>query len=246
MLGTSFLRPLARAAAAATVAGLAAAAPLSAQQPTQTALTFTGAATSAGYAGYAVGPLLGIASFAATPSMPGSTQGVTLFCVDFLHAAQVGETFTANVSAIATSPGALALTRQPGGLAGYRRAVWLADQFGRQPQASWGGIQSAIWKIFGSGSLDGNAVKSNGVAVANDSRNEVYWTAQANTFAASTAFATYDYARYAVYTDVNAPNGGRQEFLGRAAVVPEPGTLALVGAGAAGLAGWAVRRRGRA
>jgi hypothetical protein len=207
--------------------------------PPAPVLAFAGPATGVSYGGYAVGPLAGTVTLAPGAAMPGQSQAVTLFCVDFLHAVQPGEVFTVNVSAISSTPGALALTRHADGLAGYRRAVWLADQFAVQPPAAWGGIQGAIWKIFGAGSFSANPVRSGDVAA--DPRNEAYWTARSRTFAGSAEYATYDYARYAVYTDVDRDGAGsRQEFIGR--VVPEPGTLALAGAGAAVLAGWGARR----
>lgn len=241
MLG--FTSSFARAAAVALCAVVVVPSRAAAQQ---VGLTFIGAATTAAYGGYAVGPLSGTVSFT-PPGLPAQNLAVTLFCVDFLHAVTTGETFTTNVSFLTTSPTALALTRHADGLAGYRKAVWLADQFAHEAPATWGGIQSAIWKIFGSGRFDGNPVKSQQVAVANDARNEVFWTARANDFAASAAFGAYDYSQYAVLTDARMGQpGSRQELLAR--VVPEPGTVALVGVGVAALAGWGargVRRRGQ-
>lgn len=207
---------------------------------------YDGPQTQASANGYYVGPQNGTFFFPAAGA-PGQSVNVTLFCVDFLNGVSAGQSWTANVSPLAGSAPSLALTRNPNGLAGYRKAVWLADQFSVQPPADWGGIQAAIWKIFGSGSYDGNPVKSGSSPVASDARNEVYWTAQANAFAASTAFGTYDYSRYGVITATTAAGvrvgSGPQEFIGR--VVPEPGTLALLATGAIGIAAWGGRSRRR-
>ena len=172
--------------------------------------------TGANYGGYYVGPNLGTL-FPATGN-PGQGKTVTMFCVDFLNEVTFNQMWTANVSPLAGS--SLALTREPTGIAGYRKAAWLADQFAVQAPQYWGGIQSAIWGIFGAPGFDGNPVKTGQQQpVATDARNAVYWTTLANGFAASGAYATYDYSRWAVITGTGAAGaaGGR-----RPAGVPRP------------------------
>ena len=210
-------------------------------------------ATGASYNGYYVGPNVGTMFPAA--GNPGQGKTVTMFCVDFLNEVTFNQTWTANVSPLAGS--ALGLTREPTGLDGYRRAVWLADQFARQDPQYWGGIQSAIWAIFGSPGFDGNPVKTaQQLPVASDAHNAAYWSGQANAFAASSAFGSYDYSRYAVITATGAAGlrqgGGPQEFITQVQTqlqtqvqaVPEPAPLALVVAGAGAVV--VVRRRRRA
>ena len=199
-------------------------------------------ATGANYGGYYVGPNVGT-MFPATGN-PGQGKTITMFCVDFLNEATSNQTWTANVSPLAGA--SLALTREPNGAVGYRKAVWLADQFSVQAPQYWGGIQSAIWAIFGAPGFDGNPVKTaQQLPIANDARNAVYWSGQATAFAASSAFETYDYSRWAVITATGAAGlrqgGGPQEFI--AQVVPEPGTLALVAVGVGGVVVTAIRRR---
>ena len=212
--------------------------------------------TDANYGGYYVGPNVG--TMFPGVGNPGQSKTITMFCVDFMNEVTFNQTWTANVSPLAGS--SLGLTREPTGVAGYRKAVWLADQFSVQAPQYWGGIQSAIWDIFGAPGFDGNPVKdAQQQVVATDAHNADYWTAQADAFAASTAFGTYDYSRWAVITATGAAGlrqgGGPQEFLSEdvmptnspgvaGQVVPEPATVALVATGVGGVA-FVVRRRRR-
>lgn len=225
-----------RAGAVALACTFAFARPARAQQTV--GMRYDRPLTGANYGGYYVGPNVGTL-FPATGN-PGQGKTITMYCVDFLNAVTFNQTWTANVSPLA---GSLVLTREPAGLDGYRKAVWLADQFAQQDPQYWGGIQSAIWAIFGAPGFDGNPVKTaQQQPIANDARNALYWTNQANAFAASSAFGSYDYGQWAVITATGAAGvrqgGGPQEFVARVATVPEPATVAMVafGLGAAALA----------
>lgn len=231
---------LALAGAILVASSVALARPAAAQQTV--GMRYDHPTTNANYGGYYVGPNVGT-MFPATGN-PGQGKAVTIFCVDFLNEVTFNQTWTANVSPLAGA--SLALTREPNGIAGYRKAVWLADQFAVQAPQYWGGIQSAIWGIFGAPGFDGNPVKdAQAQPVATDARNAAYWTGQADVFAASSAFGTYDYSRWAVITATGAggmrQGGGPQEFIGQ--VVPEPGTLALIAVGIGGVVMVAQKRR---
>ena len=226
---------LRRAALAAAVALLAAppvATPAAAQAAPQ--IRFDGSPTGASAFGYAVGP------FDATLRRPGVAAGITIFCIDFLNAVTPGA-FTS--VAITPLDGDLDRTRHPDAVGGYRRVAWLTDQFALAPRGQWGGIQAAIWNVFAPGTpTDGRAVT--------DRVGEAYWLREAERFAASPGYATYDWERFYVLTDLRAAGiasgTGIQEFITSSPnVVPEPETWLMLGSGLAvvGVVAW--RRRVR-
>ena len=184
--------------------------------------------------GYYVGPFTG------TLFRPGGAMGLTIFCVDFLNHVDFGEQEAVAVSSL--TGGTVAATRHPGELEGYRKAAWLSTQFGTNAQERWGGIQAAMWQIFSPGAPDGGTD-------ATDATTEAYWQQRANVFVASATYASYDWSRFYVLTDVRAAGQasgvGMQEFITNTPnVVPEPATWALLAGGLAGVGviAWARRR----
>jgi hypothetical protein len=190
--------------------------------------------TGANAFGYYVGPFTG------TLFRPGSAMGLTIFCVDFLNHVEFGEREAVAISSLAG--GSVAATRHPGELEGYRKAAWLSTQFAANDADRWGGIQAAMWQIFSPGAPDGGTD-------ATDARTEAYWQERANVFVSSATYASYDWSRFYVFTDLRAAGQasevGMQEFITSTPnVVPEPAPWALVAGGLAGVGvvAWARRR----
>lgn len=91
--------------------------------------------------GYYVGPYSG--------TLDG--ENVPLYCVDFANEADIGQTWTANLSHIDTQSD-LANTRYGGLLNAtvlYQEAAWLTEQYALNP-GSYGDIQATIWRLFDS------------------------------------------------------------------------------------------------
>jgi hypothetical protein len=184
--------------------------------------------------GYYVGPFSG--TLMSDPSKP----TIDLFCLDVMNAVTWGQQWAAKFTNL--GPG-LNLTATRGGSANetnYKKAAWLITQYDTHNTSYYAGIQSAIWNLFNPGT-------PNGGTNVNDSHTEAYWLAQANIFANSAAYNTFDYSRFTVVTDVNAAGkkvGGVQEFITRSHVTPEPETYLLMATGLIGVIG-IVGLRGR-
>ena len=157
-----------------------------------------------------------------------TAPSVDIFCVDYAHTVSVGQTWSANMTNLMS--GNLGNTR--GGdaaLAKYQQMAWLTTQFEGASATDTRAIHTAIWNIMTPGSPAMFAGATN-------------WLNQA---AANYLTSGLDYSTFAVITDVNFRNGGRQEFLTRVptTVTPEPGTYLLMATGLVGVAGIVRRRR---
>lgn len=191
-------------------------------------------------------------------SLPGQATplAVDLFCVDLLH----NVTFDPNGwSVYLTNLGgtpSLDYTRQgvrygaatPSALTRYRKAAWLVDQYAHvSTLTDTAGIQGAMWLQFES------SLAPYTYANAGEQQSVEAWLTKADAFAASTRFDTYNWGRFTIVTDVNAVGlgddwHGYQELITRTPLTtttPEPGSVALVAVGLAGV-GAAVRRRRKA
>ena len=158
-----------------------------------------------------------------------------IFCDDVFHHVNINEAVTANVSTIA---GGLTLTRF-GGLSAattlYEESFYLST-FLSSPaySASRADIQDAIWDLFAPGGPNATLA------------TVVGWQTQA-----SNNYSGKDYSSFKVYTQPS-PNqfDGKQELFTSSSTLgpgvtatPEPGTLAMLLTGMAGVVVARVRRR---
>jgi hypothetical protein len=185
--------------------------PASAQQQQQ--LRFTGAGNVTGF-GYYVGRYQG-----QILSLPGQPT-IDLYCVDFLHHIQLGQTWSAWMSELG---GSLEYTRGGSGAYGlYLRAAWLTQQYAGASTAEWKNIQATIWNLFNSGPTPttGN-----------------YWMNLANQ-----NYTQVNPKYFYVLTPTNKQeSGSAQEFI--TYVTPEPETYAMFASGLVVLGFLALRRR---
>jgi len=142
-------------------------------------------------------------------------QGTEIWCVDFNHHVNFGDTWTANVTPVSASSSNTYLND----LVKYEEMAWLVIQFPSQDSTNKAAIQWVIWDI--SSGLDHSSYYPTEYA---------YWfkQTQAN-------YGTGNYSDWQILTDINHE---RQEFLVDAISVPEPSTLPLLVSGLVGLVGF--------
>ena len=154
----------------------------------------------------------------------------TVICDDAFDTISAPETWTANVLMLNNMNAGNYTMTQFGASAGslsaatklYDEVAYLALQFGANPIATWGGIQTAIWHIF-----DANA----STVAGSGSNSTAYWTSLAG-MAVNQAIGAANAYRIEILTP-NHPHlapgaGGPQEFI---VVTPEPATYAFCGLG---------------
>ena len=140
-------------------------------------------------------------------------QSVTLFCDDVINEVTFGQTWTANVTNLAS--GDLSNTRYgtfvPTGVSDvhvlYEEAAWLTTQFASHP-SDYVNLQYALWDLMNPGTYGGTGVQ--------------LWLDRA-----ATNYGTIDPSNFNVVTNVGplALRGQVQEFVVQ---TPEPGTLSLL------------------
>jgi hypothetical protein len=230
---------------------LAAPLPAVAQQATpqaspQATLTFPGSLNNPVAGNIYVGPY-GPASFV---SALGQASMVNVLCVDFLNEVNFGDHYAVNVTNLGGGGwNTVEDTRHPGDVATYRKAAWLGSLFSSTPTTLWGSVHYAVWNLFTPAQAPDDARSAQYLALADVAASNDYGAFDYQ----GTHYGAVDMTQYWVLTDVNAEGralGGKQEFvvssatpLGPSATVPEPGTLLLVGSGAAVVAFLAWRRR---
>jgi PEP-CTERM motif-containing protein len=140
-------------------------------------------------------------------------QGVTLFCDDVINEVTFWQTWTANLTNLASDD--FSNTRYgtfvPTGVTDvhvlYEKAAWLTTQFASHP-LDYVNLQYALWDLMNPGTYSGTGVQG--------------WLDQA-----ATNYGTIDPGNFAVVTNLGplALRGQVQEFIVQ---TPEPGTLLLL------------------
>jgi PEP-CTERM motif len=162
-----------------------------------------------------------------------------IVCVDLNNSFYNGQSYSANLTLLSSTDGALTMRTRQGMYYGndftshfvYLKMAWLAEHLYTQPTEDWAGIQGAIWHIStGWNPLGGET-----------NPNVQHWLDLV--YAAD--LSSVNQNSWAVVTDVNVTGaeGGVQEFLVRTNVVPEPATYLMMATGLLGLGLIARRRR---
>jgi PEP-CTERM motif/Thioester domain len=162
-----------------------------------------------------------------------------IVCVDLNNTFYNGQSYSANLTLLSSTDGALTTRTRQGMYYGndftshyvYLKMAWLAEHLYTQPNAEWSGIQGAIWHISTGWNPFGGDTNP----------NVQHWLDLV--YAAD--LSTVNQNSWAVVTDVNVTGaeGGVQEFLVRTNVVPEPSTYLMLATGLLGVALIARRRR---
>ena len=162
-----------------------------------------------------------------------------IVCVDLNNSFYDGQNYIANLTLLSSGDFDMTSRTRQGMYYGnafssrfvYLKMAWLAEHLYTEPTSEWTGIQGAIWHIATGWNPLGGATNP-----SVQSWLDLVYAAD---------LGTVNQNHWAVVTDVNVTGaeGGVQEFLVRANVVPEPSTYLLMATGLIAMAVVARRRR---
>jgi hypothetical protein len=153
---------------------------------------------------------------------------INVMCDDWAHGGGPGDFWQANLTNLGTGNISLLRFNQlNNALTLYKEAGWLLLETQVTPQRQWMEMNFAVWHIFDSSTPLNGSVQ--------------YWLIAAQ-LEAQNGFPGVDFSTVGIYTPLNQydPNlADPQEFMTivrkQRTVVPEPGTLLLIGSGLVGL-----------